>query len=128
MEDDVTTPEGAVRAFLSCGTERDWSRAEELLTADITRIGPDGDVKSGRVDYLAFVRQALEEASYYSYEVRRMAVSQDGRVVLVEIDETLVEQSGDTVEVSEAMVFDLTADLRISRLSVYARTDPAKAD
>jgi hypothetical protein len=111
-----------VMAFLGCGGRRDFSGARALLDDRITRTGPDGDVKTGRDEYLAYLDRALGGARDYRYELRRCVVTEDGLTVLVEIDETLTEADGTRLAVSEAMIFDLTPELRILRLSVYTKT------
>lgn len=110
-----------VMAFLACGGRRDFSSAKELLDEAVTRIGPDGDVKSGRDDYLSYLESVLADVRDYHYEVQRCVVSPDNRIVVVEIEEGLTEAGGAELEVKEAMVFDLTAELRIVRLSVYTK-------
>jgi predicted ester cyclase len=115
-------PLEVVLAFLGCGERRDWETAHSLLDEEMTRIGPDGDVKHGRDEYLGYLKGVLGDADDYHYEVRRTMVSSDDRVVLVEIDEALTEAGGAAVAVSEAMVFDLTVERRIIRLSVYTKT------
>ena len=112
---------GVVMAFLACGGRRDFSGARALLDADITRLGPDGDVKSGRDDYVAYLESMLGDVQDYRYEVRRCVVATDGLTVLVEIDEALTQADGTALAVSEAMVFDLTPEGRIGRISVYAK-------
>jgi ketosteroid isomerase-like protein len=110
-----------VMAFLACAGRRDFSGAKELLDENITRMGPDGDVKSGRNEYLAYLESVLGEARDYRYEVRRCAVAEDGLTVLVEIEEGLTQADGTELAVSEAMIFDLTPGHRIRRLSVYTK-------
>lgn len=121
LNQDQPGPTEVVMAFLACGGRRDFSGAEPLLDARITRTGPDGDVKSGRAAYLAYLGEVLGDVRDYGYEVRRCVATEDGRTVLVEIDEHLTEADGTEQAVSEAMVFDLTAERRIAALSVYAR-------
>jgi limonene-1,2-epoxide hydrolase len=116
-----------VMAFLACGGRRDFSAARPLLAEGVTRVGPDGDIKTGRDEYLAYLEQVLAGASDYRYQVARAVPSADGRTVLVELDESLVEAGGNRVAVTEAMVFDLTPDLRVGRLSVYMKVPPGSA-
>jgi ketosteroid isomerase-like protein len=107
--------------FLACGRGQDFSGARELLDANVTRTGPDGDVKSGRDEYVAYLESMLGDVQDYRYEVRRCAVAADGLTVLVEIDEALTQADGTALAVSEAMVFDLTPEGRIGRISVYTK-------
>ena len=110
-----------VMAFLACGGRRDFSGARALLDRDVTRIGPDGDVKSGREEYVAYLGSVLGDVQDYRYEVRRGIVAADGLSVAVEIDEALTEANGTELAVSEVMVFDLTSERLIRRLSVYTK-------
>ncbi len=109
-------------AFLACGGRQDFSGARELLDADTYRTGPDGEVKSGRDNYVAYLESMLGGVRDYRYQVRRCAVATDGLTVLVEIDEALTQANGTALAVSEAMVFDLTPAGRIGRISVYTKT------
>jgi predicted ester cyclase len=108
-------------AFLACGGRRDFSSAKALLAHDVTRTGPDGDIKSGRQAYLAYLEGVLGAVRDYRYEVRRCAATADGLVVVVEIDEALTEANGTELAVSEAMVFDLTPEGLIRQISVYTK-------
>jgi hypothetical protein len=110
-----------VMAFLACGGRRDFSGARALLDRDVTRIGPDGDVKSGREEYVAYLGSVLGDVQDYRYEVRRGIGAADGLSVAVEIDEALTEANGTELAVSEVMVFDLTSERLIRRLSVYTK-------
>ncbi len=110
-----------VMAFLACGGRKDFSGARALLDANVIRTGPDGDVKSGRDSYVAYLESMLGDVRDYRYEVLRCAVATDGHTVLVEIDEALTEADGTALAVSEAMVFDLTPQGRIGRISVYTK-------
>ena len=116
-----------VLAFLACGGRRDLAGAEALLDEDVVRTGPDGDVKSGRASYLAYLQSALGGALDYRYEVRRCMPSADGQVVVVEIDEWLTEADGHVLSVSEAMLFDVTDAHQISQISVYTKSPAAGA-
>ncbi|MCU1490414.1 MAG: hypothetical protein JWM85_1819, partial [Acidimicrobiaceae bacterium] len=110
--------EDVVAAFLACGGRFDVDSAEELLDEHVVRIGSDGSVRAGRDDYLGYLRKIFTTVTDYRYEVRRLVASRDGSTVLVEIDEEVTENDGNHLEVSEAMVFDLTAENRIRQLAV----------
>jgi predicted ester cyclase len=120
-QDDGRSAVRAVMAFLDGGRRKDFSSTKALLDENVTRIGPDGDVKSGRDQYLAYLEGVLGDARDYHYEVRRCVATHDGLTVLVEIDERLTQADGTEVAVSEAMVFDLTPAGRIRHLSVYTK-------
>jgi hypothetical protein len=121
MTEDGQAAVQVVMAFLACGGRRDFWAARALLDEDVTRIGPDGNVCSGRDQYLEYLGGVLGDVRDYGYEVRRCVVAEDGLTVLVEIDEHLTEADGAHQAVSEAMVFDLTPQGRIRRLSVYTK-------
>jgi ketosteroid isomerase-like protein len=110
-----------VMEFLACGGRRDFSGARALLDADVTRIGPGGDIKAGRDSYVAYLESVLGDVRDYRYEVRSTAVSIDGLGVMIEVDEALTQADGTELAVSEAMAFDVTADGRIRRISVYTK-------
>jgi ketosteroid isomerase-like protein len=116
-----------VTAFLACGGRRDFATARALLAEDVVRAGPDGDLKSGREEYVGYLEQVLGDVRDYSYRVARAVPSADGRTVTVELDESLEEADGTRLSVSEAMVFDLTPDRLISRISVYMKVAPGTA-
>ena len=84
----VRSPVEVVMSLLAFGGRRDLSKAQDLLDTDIKRLGPDGDVKSGRDEYLAYLETIMPGATDYVYEVRRCVPNEDGRTVLVEIDES----------------------------------------
>jgi len=110
-----------VSAFLDCSRKLDLDRAEGLLAPDMERIGPDGGVTSGRDVYLGYLRGLLGQVNDYDFELLRMTVTHDAASVVVEVHETLTEPDGTPVDVIEAMLFDLTPEMLIRRLSVYAK-------
>lgn len=109
-----------VRSFLGCAASRDWSLAESLLDAGVTREGPDRVVMRGRDGYLAHLRSLLGDGVRLTQQVRAMTASADGRSVLVQIDEQL-ENATERLEASEVMVFGLGGDGRIASIEVYLR-------
>jgi limonene-1,2-epoxide hydrolase len=124
VNQEGASPVEVVMAFLACAEHRDFSTARALMDENVTRAGPDGDVKSGRDEYVAYLESVLADARGYRYDVRRSVVSEDGRTVLVEIDEALTPADGPEMQVSEAMIFDLTPNHLIGRLSVYTKLAP----
>ena len=116
-----------VAAFLACGGRRDFASARSLLAEEVVRIGPDGDLKSGREEYVGYLEQVLGDVRDYRYRVARALPSADGQTVTVEIDESLEEADGTRLSVREAMVFDLSPDHLITRISVYMKVPPGTA-
>jgi ketosteroid isomerase-like protein len=112
---------GVVSSFLACAEQRDFARARELVDEHVTRTGPDGDVKQGREEYVSYLENIFATARGYRSRVRRCTASEDGRTVVVEIDESLTEPDGTELIASEAMIFDMTTHGLIGALSVYAR-------
>ncbi len=116
--------EDTVSAFLTAQRAHDWSRVADLLAVDVVRRGPDGASCAGRDDYLRFLREVHTTISGYELDVVRLIWSGDGRVAVAEVRERLVQSNGEPLAVTEAMVFDIDAQARIARLSVYTRIDP----
>jgi len=94
----------------------DFDRLADLLTDDIVRIGPFGDMKSPLVPYLEFLADLMPRLPGYAMDVHRVMYS-DG-VAVAEITET-IEVDGTKIPTPEALVFDLAPDGRIRKIQIY---------
>ena len=112
-----------VERFLACMTAHDWHGLGTCVTDDVVRVGPYGDVYRGRDDYLAFLSGLLPTLAAYDMNVHRVAYTQDERLGLAELSET-VAVDGQVVVTPESLVFDIDDRGRIAHLAVYIQRQP----
>ena len=96
----------------------DWDGLAATLAPDVVRVGPFGDVSSGRDAYVAFIAGLMPRLPDYSMERGRSVDA--GDVVTVELTE-VVEVGGAPVRTPEALVFDLDGDGLIARITIYTQ-------
>jgi hypothetical protein len=104
----------------------DWGGVADCLAPDIVRIGPFGDTYSPRDPYIAFLAQLMPQLPNYSMKVARVVYSDtagpgggpEHTVAVAELSETM-DVDGAPLETPEALVFDLDATGRISRVAIY---------
>ena len=108
--------EGVIERYFDYLVGHDFDNLAELLTDDIVRVGPFGDVKTPLVPYLEFLADLMPRLPGYALDVHRVVYT-DG-VAVAEITET-IEVDGARHVTPEALVFDLAADGRIRRIQIY---------
>lgn len=119
--------EAAVRSFIERISAKDWPAFAALLSEDVERTGPYGDVVAGRDRYVEFLTAVVGRHADYALRERRITVSADGRRAFAEVTEALSVDGGH-VEFPEVLAFDLDGDDRISKVAVYMiRPDPTAA-
>ena len=106
----------AVERYLAAVVAFDWHTLRACVTDDVVRIGPFGDRYTGRDAYAGFLTGLMPTLVDYSMDVHR--VGDAGRVVTAELTETMT-WDGERVVTHEALVFDVTADDRIRRITIY---------
>jgi len=109
----------AVEKYLEALRAHDWSKLRATLAPDVERFGPYNDDYRGRDEYASFLEHTVGALDGYELLVDRVAG--DGRVVLVELSETVDDRDGRRLRTDEAVVFDLAGDGLISRVAVYLR-------
>jgi ketosteroid isomerase-like protein len=107
-----------VTRYLEAVSKQDWETAEGCLADDVRRVGPFGDTYTGRVEYLEFLRKLMPTLQGYGMDIARLIVSDDGRVAVAELTET-VEIDGRAVVTPESLVFDLDEAGRITAVRIY---------
>jgi hypothetical protein len=90
----------------------DWGAMAACVTDDLVRTGPFCDTYRGKDDYVAFISELMPNLPEYSMRVDRVVYA-DG-VVMAELTESV----GGT-DTPESLVFDLSDDGRIARISIY---------
>jgi ketosteroid isomerase-like protein len=111
-----------VERYLAAVGGQDWVALGGCLADDVVRIGPYGDVYSGRDEYVAYLRGVIPLLPGYRMDVTRVLyVARGGRSAVAEITET-IDRDGAPFHTPEAIVFDLTPDrARITRLTIYLK-------
>jgi limonene-1,2-epoxide hydrolase len=106
----------AVERYLAAVVAFDWHTLRACVTDDVVRIGPFGDRYTGRDAYVGFLTGLMPTLVDYSMDVHRVVDA--GPIVTAELTETMT-WDGERVVTHEALVFDVTADDRIRRITIY---------
>jgi ketosteroid isomerase-like protein len=110
--------DGVVGRFLRSMAAHDWETMAECVAEDLVRVGPFGDRYEGRDEYVAFISRLLPTLPGYEMTVDRVTASDGGRLVTVQLAET-VDVDGTPVRTPEALVFDLDDAGRIAHIEIY---------
>lgn len=109
-----------VEDYLDAVATQDWERMVTRIREDVVRIGPFGDVYSGRDDYVKFLADLMPTLPGYSMNISRVTAVDDGRRVIAELSET-IEMDGKPLVTPEVLLFDLDADGLIARIEIFTR-------
>jgi ketosteroid isomerase-like protein len=112
--------EGVVQRYLGAVAGQDWETFAATITDDIVRIGPFGDVYSGRDSYVEFLSALMPNLPGYSMDVARVSYLDDGARAVAELSET-VEVDGSPLVTPEALLFDLTPEGLVKRVEIFTR-------
>ncbi len=112
--------EGTVERYLRAVAEQDWTTFAATITDDVVRIGPFGDVYTGRDDYVQFLSTLMPNLPGYAMDVARVSYLDDGSRAMVELSET-VELDGSPLVTPEALLFDLTPEGLVERVEIFTR-------
>jgi hypothetical protein len=109
-----------VERYLGAVAGQDWETFAATITDDIVRIGPFGDVYSGRDSYVEFLSALMPNLPGYSMDVARVSYLDDGARAVAELSET-VEVDGSPLVTPEALLFDLTPEGLVKRVEIFTR-------
>ena len=113
--------DGLIETYLDALVAGDWDTFAGCLADDgFTRVGPFGDVKATKDEYVAFLSDLMPTLPGYSMDVTR--VTYVDSLAFAELSET-VEVDGTPLRTPECLTFELTDDGRIQRVEVF--TGPA---
>lgn len=111
--------DGLIERYLRTMVEGDWDTfADCLVDEGFTRVGPFGDVKPTKAEYVAFLSELMPTLPGYSMDVTRVTYA--GDVAFAELSE-VVEVDGTPLRTPECLTFEL-ADGRIRRVEVFTQT------
>lgn len=109
-----------VEDYLDAVATQDWERMRARVRDDVVRIGPFGDVYTGRDDYVTFLSDLMPTLPGYSMDIARVTAVDEGRRVIAELSET-VEMDGKPLVTPEVLLFDVDADGLIARIEIFTR-------
>jgi ketosteroid isomerase-like protein len=112
--------DGVIERYLESLVAGDWETfADCLADEDFTRVGPFGDVKPTKAEYVAFLSDLMPTLAGYSMDVTRVTYA--GSLAFAELSET-VEVDGTALRTPECLSFELADDGRIRRVEVFTQT------
>src|SRR6478735_3644356 len=113
--------DGVIETYLDALVDGDWDTFADCLADEgFTRVGPFGDVKATKDEYVAFLSDLMPTLPGYSMDVTRVTYA--GDLAFAELSET-VEVDGVPLRTPECLTFELTADgTRIQRVEVFTQT------
>jgi SnoaL-like domain len=97
--------------------EQDWAALADTISEDLYRVGPFGDVVTGKQAYVEFLSSLLPTLVDYRLEVTRVHPLVDGGAV-VELSEYL-DVDGVNQRFPEAIFFGLDGAGKIARVTIY---------
>jgi ketosteroid isomerase-like protein len=115
--------DGLIETYLDALVAGDWDTFAGCLADDgFTRVGPYGDVKATKAEYVGFLSDLMPTLPGYSMDVTRVTYA--GDLAFAELSET-VEVDGTPLRTPECLTFELAGDGRIRRVEVFTQTRAA---
>ena len=112
--------DGVIETYLDALVRGDWDTFADCLADEgFTRVGPYGDVKASKPEYVAFLADLMPTLPGYSMDVTR--VTYVGSLAFAELSET-VEVDGTPLRTPECLTFELTEEGRICHVEVFTQT------
>ena len=112
--------DGLIETYLDALVAGDWDTFAGCLADEgFTRVGPYGDVKASKPEYVAFLADLMPTLPGYSMDVTRVTYTDS--LAFAELSET-VEVDGTPLRTPECLTFELAADGRIQRVEVFTQT------
>ena len=112
--------DGLIETYLDALVAGDWDTFAGCLADDgFTRVGPFGDVKATKAEYVAFLSDLMPTLPGYSMDVTR--VTYVDTLAFAELSET-VDVDGTPLRTPECLTFELSEDGRIQRVEVFTQT------
>src|SRR3954451_4957250 len=94
-----------VERYLTAVAGQDWEVVAASVTDDIVRIGPFGDVYTGRDAYVEFLSALMPTLPGYSMDIARVTYVDDGARAICELSET-VESDASPRVTPEVLLLD----------------------
>jgi ketosteroid isomerase-like protein len=110
--------------YLAAVSDQDWDTVASCITDGIHRVGPFGDVYTGRDSYVEFLRDTMPSLMGYRMDIDRVTHTADEAVTVVELRET-VDLDGTPVVTRECIVCEVDGSGLICQVSIYIQRSPA---
>jgi ketosteroid isomerase-like protein len=112
--------DAVIERYLGALVAGDWDTFAGCLADEgFVRVGPYGDVKPNKAEYVAFLSDLMPTLPGYSMDVTRVTYA--GSLAFAELSET-VEVDGTPLRTPECLTFELADDGRIRRVEVFTQT------
>ena len=116
---------GTIERFFGCLSARDWASLGMLLSPQVERTGPLGDVVHGKADYLNLLRESVPEV--YGNDLHRITYALGGRSAFARVTEHLNYPDRD-LHLEEAYFFQIDQRGLITRIEIFWQSPEALSD
>jgi hypothetical protein len=107
---------GTIERFFACLSARDWAGLGGMLSPEVERVGPLGDLVRGRASYLDLLRESVPEV--YGNDVHRVTYALGGGSGFARVTEHLGYPDR-PLHLEEAYLFQLEPGAMISRVEIF---------
>ena len=121
----ATAPRGTIELFFGRLDARDWAGLGTVLTPEVERIGPLGDLVRGRATYLDLLRASVPEI--YGNDIHRITYSLGGRSGFARVTEHLGYPDRE-LHLEEAYFFQFDDRGLIARVEIFWQSPQAGPD
>lgn len=116
---------GTVERFFGCLSARDWAGLGMLLSPQVERIGPLGDLVRGKANYLNLLRESVPEI--YGNDIHRITYALGGGSAFARVTEHLGYPDRE-LHLEEAYFFQIDQRSLITRIEIFWQSPKAVSD
>jgi hypothetical protein len=113
---------GTIERFFGCLSARDWAGLGMLLSPQVERTGPLGDLVSGLANYLNLLRESVPES--YGNDIHRITYALGGRSAFARVTEHLGYPDQE-LHLEEAYFFQIDERGLIARVEIFWQSPPS---
>ncbi len=116
---------GTIERFFDCLSARDWARLGMVLSPQIERIGPLGDVVRSKADYLNLLRESVPEV--YGNDIHRITYAPGAGSGFARVTEHLGYPDRE-LHLEEAYFFQIDRRGLITRVEIFWQSPEPGSD
>ncbi len=113
---------GTIERFFGCLSARDWTGLGMLLSPQVERTGPLGDLVRGKANYLNLLRESVPET--YGNDIHRITYALGGRSAFARVTEHL-GYPDQALHLEEAYFFQIDQRGLITRVEIFWQSPPS---